>query len=585
MRPQHQSNSNSGFRIKRVQVWYALLLIACSIFVLRLFYLQVIKHDYYQMAAASKQLKEYEIPAERGIIEAHDGDKTVPIVLNETRYTLFADPLFVKDPAEAARAVAAVIGGDVGEYEDKMRQTNRYAILAKKLDEEQKRQLDALELKGIGTREQDYRTYPQGSLAAQLLGFVNDEGKGVYGIEQYLDEELRGMPGQLKAITDAAGVPLVSNADNVIAEPQAGKRVLLNIDLTMQKLLEDFLKEGLEHARSDFGSVLIMEAQTGAVKAMANYPSYNPAEFYGVKDAKRFNNAAVSEPMEIGSIMKPLTVAAGLNEGVIGPDDTFYDPGYVRLDGATVKNVEGTGGGTRSITDILRFSLNTGAVHILAQLGGGEVNDQARKTWHEYMTERYRLGKPTGIEQGYEAEGYIPDPNEGYGLNIQYANTSFGQGMTATILQTAAAYAAIVNGGTYYRPQLVDAILLPDGTRQDKRPEVLSDNVVADKVSSSIRHMLEQVPHMNNRAALRDGYSVGGKTGTAQVPSPDGGYYEDRFHGTYAGFVGGNEAEYVIVVRVDAPKIGGYAGTTAAAPIFSKASNMLIDNFGVSPRH
>src|SRR5690606_8581604 len=148
------------------------------------------------------QFKEYEIPATRGIIEAHNGDQVVPIVLNEPKYTVFADPKHVDDAAKAAEAVAQIIGGDKAELESKMRADTRYSVLAKKLSKEQAERIDALEEKGIGTREQQYRTYPQGSLAANVLGFVNDEGEGKYGLEQYLDEKLRGTPGQLRAITD-----------------------------------------------------------------------------------------------------------------------------------------------------------------------------------------------------------------------------------------------------------------------------------------------------------------------------------------------------------------------------------------------
>ncbi len=575
--------------IQRIRVWYALVLLLNAIFIIRLFYLQVIRHDYYQTAALSGQLKEYQIPAARGVIEAHNGEATVPIVLNEIRYTLFVDPVYVKDAEKAAQAVADVIGGNAEEYEKKIKTPDtRYVILAKKLSKSQHERFQKLELKGIGTREVPQRTYPQGALAAQLLGFVNDEGQGKYGVEQALNNDLRGTPGRLKAITDARGVPLAANKDNIMTEPLAGARTTLTIDIGLQQQLEDLLKTGLDRAKSESGSALIIETKTGAVKAMANFPTYNPAEFYKVEDGNVFNNGVVSAPLEIGSTMKPLTAAAALNLGVVGKNTTYFDPSRYKVDDATVTNIEEDGGaGVRSVRDILQLSLNTGATWLLMQMGGGEINKQARERWHDYMVNHYRFGKPTGIEQGYEAAGSIPDPHDGYGLNIQFANTAFGQGLTVTPIQVAAALSAVVNGGTYYQPRLIEKTT-SDGHTQTVPPKVLNSAVVKPETSQAIREMMEYTIQKNKLTyGFRQdfpAYSIGGKTGTAEVAKPNGGYYTDVFNGTFMGFVGGDEPQYGIVVRVNTPKIAGYAGSKAAAPIFVDLVGMLINNFGVTPR-
>lgn len=561
-----------------------------AVFIVRLFYLQVIRHDYYQKAALSSQLKEYEIPAERGIIEAHNGNATVPIVLNEKLYTLYADPVYVKDARHAANELARITGGKLIDYERMLgADDTRYVVLAKKLNKSQSDQINKLDLKGVGTREVPYRTYPQGSLASQLLGFVNDEGAGKYGIEQALDGELKGVPGQLKAITDAAGVPLAANEDNVNLEPEAGKRVVLTIDIGMQQQVEDILRSGLKRAKSESGSAVILDVKTGAVKAMANYPTYNPAEFYKVEDGNRFTNAAVSSPLEVGSIMKPLTVAAALDQGVVHKDQTYHDPSRYKVDDAVVSNIEEDGGaGTRSVRDILQLSLNTGATWLLMQMGGGEINQQARERWHEYMTKHYQLGKPTGIEQGYESGGVVPDPNEGYGLNIRYANTAFGQGMTATPLQMAGALAGVINGGTYYKPHLVEKTIDGSGNEHKDNPRVVHEKVVSRDVSKTVKEMMEYTIEKNQYVygfkRTYPAYSIGGKTGTAEIARPEGGYYSDIYNGMFMGFVGGNEPQYVIVVRVDKPKIPGYAGSQAAAPLFVDLTGMLINNFGVVPK-
>ncbi len=587
MQPTHAGETRH--HLFRIRLWYGILVIVVGIFLVRLFYLQVIKHDFYKTAALSGQYKEYEIQPRRGVIEVKNGEQTVPIVLNEVKYTLFADPVYVKDKQDAAEKIQSVIGGKTEDITKQLDKDTRYAVLAKKLDKGHKEQIEKLKIKGVGLREHSYRTYPQGELAANVLGFVNDEGEGKYGIEQALDKELGGKPGQLKAITDARGVPLVANHDNVIEEPLDGKRVVLTLDLPMQQQVEEFLKTGLEASKSESGSVFIMEAKTGAIKAMASYPTYNPAEFFKQEDARAFNNINVSAPYEIGSVMKPLTMAAALNTGAVDRNTSFYDPGFMQIDDAKITNVEESGGaGTRSMADILRLSLNTGTAWLLMQMGGGTINEKARTTWHDYMVNKYRFTHKTGIEQGFEGTGVVPDPNEGFGLNIQYANTAFGQGMTATPIQTGAAIASVLNGGTYYRPRLVAEVISPDGTIEKKKPDVISNNIVSRQTSDTVRDFMVNVINSNHRVyglqTLRPNYLIGGKTGTAQIADPAGGYYEDKYNGSFIGFVGGDEVEYVIIVRVDAPSVPGYAGSKAAGPIFSNITNALIDNFGVLPK-
>ncbi|MCA1807411.1 MAG: hypothetical protein LC687_06160, partial [Actinobacteria bacterium] len=366
----------------------------------------------------------------------------------------------------------------------------------------------------------------------------------------------------------------------------------LTIDVGLQKQLENVLEDGLEHAGSDSGGALILDANTGAIKAMANLPSYNPARFSEVsqEDSHVFTNDLVASPLEIGSIMKPFTMAAALDSGVVNKNTTYYDPNQFTVDGATITNVaESSGIGTRSMEDILQLSLNTGATWLLKQMGGGEINEKARTTWHSYMTEKYFFGSQTGVEQGYEAAGSIPSPVDGYGLNIQYANTAFGQGMTATPLQAAAAFAAIVNGGTYYQPRLVDAVSENgEADRQLIQPIVKEPKSVDPSASQDTRGLLLNAFAKNYRFygldSLREGYSIGGKSGTAQVPNPEGGYYEDRFNGTFIGFVEGLDQTYVIIARVDDPSIGGYAGSTAAGPVFTQLAEVIIDSYNLQPK-
>lgn len=582
---------NSPQSIRRTRIVYVILACIFAVFILRAFYLQVVKYQFYHKAALSDQLKEYEIPAERGKIKAHMGDTTVPIVLNEKLYTIYADPALIKekDADKVANSLQEYLGGNAGDYKRKITQKDtRYVILAKKVAKDTKKKLFNLKYPGIAAEEQLYRTYPNSQLASQLLGFVNNEGKGVYGVEQALNNKLAGTNGELKAVTDINGVPLAANTGNILKSPVAGSDVTLTIDIGMQKQLEDILKKGVEKAKGKSANALIMDVNSGAVKAMANYPTYSPAKYGEVEDNATFNNGTVSNSIEIGSIMKALTTAAALDTGAVTPTQTYYDPSKYVIDDFTVKNIEEDGGpGTKSIKDILDLSLNTGATWELMQMGGGQLNMQGRQKWYDYMTEHFRFGKETGIEQGTESEGIVPRPeNNGAGINLTYANTSFGQAMTATPVQSAAAMAAVVNGGTYYQPTLVDTFTDNKGKEVKQQPKVVKTGVVSQTTADELIPMLENVvsTHRFARKFDQSSYMVGGKTGTAQIAKPTGGYYENDYNGTYLGFVGGDKPQYVVVVFVNRPTVPGYAGTAAAQPIFGDLAHMLIDNFGVTPK-
>ncbi len=596
MTPRTPQTSSGNLRVntnRRLFIWYAGVIAVIAIIILRLFYLQIIRHDYYQKQAYADQLKQYTIAADRGVIEAQEDSQTVPIVLNEKLYTLYADPSLVKNALAGAQKLASITRGDASQYAKSMALKNsRYQVLAKRLTQQQSEQISALKLPGIGLQAQNYRTYPQGSLASQLLGFVNNDGKGTYGLEQALNKQLSGTPGVLKAITDVNGVPLAASRDNIQVNPVTGDNVVLTINLAMQQVLENYLKQDAQKAKSDNASALIMNPSTGAIVAMANWPTYDPSQYFNVSNGALFNNTAVSEPFEIGSIMKTLTTSAALDQGVITPSTSYYDPGKWPLDGSVVKNVEEDGGaGPSDISKILNLSMNTGATWMLMQMGHttGQVNRQARDRWYDYMVNHFQLGKDTGIEQGYESPGYIPPPDKGYGLQLTYANTAFGQAMTATPLQMAAALSSVLNGGTYYQPHLVAQLVTSSGHTDTVRPKVVRKNAVSAKVGQQMQSLMEGVVQTKVQQGFRNmefpaNYSVGGKTGTAQIADPHGGYYGDRFNGTFIGFVGGDNPQYVIMVAVKEPHVGGYAGTSAAMPLFADLAHMLINNFNVTPK-
>jgi cell division protein FtsI/penicillin-binding protein 2 len=573
---------------RRLLIWYAVLIFIIGVIILRLFYLQVIRHDYYQKAALNDQLKQYTISAERGTINAHQGSIIVPLVLNQKLYTLYADPSLVKDKQSTAEKLAAVTKGSAADYQKAINVKNsRYAVLAKRLSEQQSQTILKLKLPGIGTQGQDYRVYPQGQLAANLLGFVNDDGQGRYGIEQLFNGQLKGSPGLLKAITDVNGVPLAASKDNIQKNPQPGASYTMTIDTAMQRQAEDILKNGLQKIGSKSGSLVIIDPNDGSIKAMANYPTYDPSKYYDVKDLSAFNDSAVSAPLEVGSITKTLTISAGLDSGAITPDMSYTDPGYVTVDGATIKNVESIPQQPVDLHEILKYSLNTGAVHVLKQMGGGEINQKGRDTLYDYFTNHFRLGKVTGVEQPNEQPGLVHGPDKGSALDLLYANMAFGQGYTATILQMGAALSSVLNRGTYYQPHLIDSQTAASGKTTVTTPKVLEKNVVKPATSLQLQQLMEYVFQQNYNVYetdLHPGYNVGGKTGTGQIAA-NGGYKEGVYNGTFMGFVGGDQPQYVVAVLVNSPQLTGFesAGAQGAAPIFGKVADMLINDFNVEP--
>jgi stage V sporulation protein D (sporulation-specific penicillin-binding protein) len=576
--------NNKVLAIKRIRIWYSFLIIIIAIFAIRLFYVQILSYTRYKNAALSDQLKEYQIPANRGVIEINDGSQIVPLVLNQTLYTLYVDPSFIKKPQQTAIKIASIIGGNADTYVKKMAVRNsRYQILAKRITVDQSNSILAFKNPGVGTSPQDYRTYPQGGLAAQVLGFVNSDGTGEYGVEQALNKQLAGTPGKVKAITDANGVPL--------AATKSGNNLILSMDLGMQSQMEQILANQYKATKSQGLSAVIMDPSTGQIKAMANYPSYDPSNYQNVSDPSLFQNAAASNAIEPGSTMKLLTTAAALDQGVIQPNTTFYDPAHWLVDGFNITDIEQDGGARQqNISSLLSLSLNTGAVWLLMQMGGGQINTKGINSWYNYMVNKFHFGQTTNVEQGYESAGYVPRPDiSDPSIDLTYANTSFGQGIQITALQEAAAISSVLNGGTYYQPSVLSASVSPDGKTTPIKPKIVAKHVVSPKIGP------EMIPLMENVVTtyLHEGfgfmnfssdYIVGGKTGTAQIAQPGGGYFSNIYDGTYVGFVGGDKVQYVIVVFNTKPNVPGYAGAYGGQPVFADLAHMLINDGYVEPK-
>ena len=559
-----------------------------AVFAARLFFIQVIQHNYYVSEARKTQVTRLTIFPERGLLYARDGSAIAPLVLNETVYTVFADPREVADSSAIKQKLQSIAGGELidesfGKLSDKQL---RYVVLARQVSRTQAELIKKENLAGIGLQKGTRRVYPEGALAGQLLGYVNTEGIGQYGLEGYLNDQLAGVPGLLQSVTDVRRIPLTIGSDNIEKPVKDGDDLVLSIDRNIQQQAEKALQDQVDIVHSKNASVIIMNPNNGQVLAMANNPTYEPANYSKTTDYSLFQNTVVNNAYEAGSVIKTLTVAAGLDNGAITPTSTSANPtGCTEVEDRTICNVVRNVSTKPTTQELLTFSLNTGAVNVLRELGGGTFNLSGRQKLYNHFVNRFRLTKPTGIEQAGEATGLLYSPDNEEGNNVRYANMTFGQGMTATMVQVASAFSATINGGTYYRPTLVYGTQQPGGKIQTVQPTVVQTGVISSQHSAEIRDLVWHTRYDRQGRSLDPaGYRVGGKTGTSEVIDPaTGRYTSDHTVGSYLGFGGGERPEYVIMIRMDDAQGGVFAGSNAAMRAFTAISNWLITYLNVKP--
>lgn len=570
-------------KMSRTNILGLALLLAFSAIVVRLFQLQIIDNEKYLALADAEQMKRFEIPAQRGLIYAMDGKTPTKLVMNESIYTVFADPQMIKDDekSEIISKIKEVAGGNVRDGFESLldKKESRYQILATKISRKQAEMIKESDFTGIGFQETSQRVYPEGQLASQVLGFVNSEG-GQYGIEGALNDELSGKDGQLKTVTDVSGVPLTIGSRDIDTPAEDGKNVVLSIDRNIQAQAEKILKNKLESSGAKDGSVIVMDPQTGKVMAMANYPTYNPAEFSTVTDVSVFTNGTTTSAYENGSVIKSLTMAIGIDTGVVSPSDTYYNKDFVEIEDITIKNAVLGHTGMVTFQTAMNYSLNTGMVEIASRLGGGQINKTARDMMYNYYHDRFGLGEKTGVEV-YEEKGTVISPENAEGNAVRYSNMSFGQGMNTTMIQTASAFSSIINGGTLYKASVINGEITSSGEYKQADAEVRQENVIKSTTSDQIRDVL--VTARNSVGTTNDlaGYRVGGKTGTSQTIE-NGGYVDYQTIGSYLGFGGNNTPKFVIMVAVSGAG-QNLQGTQDAGPIFTELSNWMLTYLKIQP--
>ncbi len=570
---------------RRESLLGAILILGSAVLIVRLFQIQILSHGKYTEMAYKEQVKKLAIPAKRGLIYAMDGDTPKPVVLNTTVYKMFIDPVIVKDQ----EAVRSVLLNDLKDraYElDKLdskleNKKSRYQVVAVDLTRDEAESIKSKKILGVGFQAVSKRVYPEGTLAAQVLGFVNAEG-GQYGVEGGLNDRLSGKDGMLESVTDVAKVPLTIGDQNVHIPAIDGDNLVLTIDKNAQAYVEKVITEEATKANLEEVSVVVMNPNNGQVMAMANYPSFDPDKYTTVTDASLFNNRCTMIPYEPGSVIKTLTMSMALNEGIVSPTTTFDNRDTVRVGAEDIRNAIRGHTGTVTMQDAMRYSLNTGMVDILSRSGGGQINSKSINLLYSYFHDRFRLGKSTGIEIP-EVKGIVVPPTSQEGNAIRYANMSFGQGMDLTMLQVATAFSSVVNGGYYYQPTIVGGTIDASGNFVIADASKPTGQIVKTETSRTLRQMITKSRSDDGTGRLDPkGFEIGGKTGTSET-IVDGKYTKEQTIASYLGYGGGAKPEYVIMVRVGSK--GRYlVGGVEAAPIFGQISNWLLEYLKITPK-
>ena len=606
---------------RRIKILKYITFVAFAAIVVRLFFIQIIEHDAWVAKASEQHTMLETIVAKRGEIYMKDKGEPVPVVLNQTAYQIVIDPAVTeKEPIEKVLNTYAKDYLSANLDEIYSQDGLRYAVVAKNVPRQAAEKIAAEDISAVWFYKNNQRVYPEGTLASGLLGFVNADGKGQYGVEGSLGQILSGKDGLLKATADVNNVALSIGNDNVKIPAEDGKNVVLSVDRGLERGVEEITSQALASTAATNASVLVMNPNTGEVLTMANLPSYNPSDYGNVSDASAYLNYTIDVPYEPASICKNFAFSAAINEGVMTPDTTFFNKHYEEVDDWKIWNAEQRSilYGTLTMRDALYWSLNTGSIYALKLLGGNpnQINQQGREKLYDYYYNKFRLGQATGVELA-EAIGYIEDPNEGWGRDSTYANMTFGQNLQITMLQTATAFSAVINGGTWRTPSVVKGYyengeILPlnatwtgddsggglprslsdvgeDRSRQDPSSIAaagpaegkVEDKILTDETSAMMRGML-----INNRSYKNDraGYDIGGKSGTAQVVR--NGAYDDSFAeliGSYIGFIApsGEMPQYVIMTKMWGE--GQSIGSGDAMDLFDKLSSYLIDYYKIKP--
>jgi cell division protein FtsI (penicillin-binding protein 3) len=532
----------------------------------RLIDLQIFQYSALMARAEKQQLRTITAPAERGEILDRTGRV---LAYSVDADSVFADPTEVDDPAAVAAAVCHALAecgaADRQAMEKKLRGSGQFAYLQRKVSPDEEQRLRDLKLKGIGFLKESRRYYPNKELAAHVLGYVGLDNVGLAGIESSYDAQVRGREGKLLVQTDARQQRVFSHVERPATE---GATLELTIDQILQFTAERELRIGVEENQAAGGSAVIMDPNTGEILAMANYPTFNPNTFArATAEARR--NRAVQDLYEPGSTFKIVTASAALEEHVVQPDDPIdTSPGRITFGSRVIRDTHEYG--TLAFTDVIVKSSNVGAIKIGMRLGPERLG--------RYIS-RFGFGQSIAPDFRGENAGIVWSPDK---LNPSaLASVSMGYQVGVTAVQMAAAVSSIANGGTLYEPRVVRAVI-KDGKRVEVAHKAIR-RTVSEATAAELTTMMEQVVERGTaKAARMDGFTIAGKTGTAQKLI-DGRYSRSEYNASFVGFIPSRKPALTIIVVIDSPHGNGYYGGTVAAPIFKRIAQESLRHLGIGP--
>lgn len=558
---------------KRLGICVLALMIFCAVISVRLIYLQVVERHSLAMMAERLSEGDRKLQSPRGTIYDRNGKV---LAISEMAKSLYADPTMLnKSPEETARILAPYLTLPEEEIKERLSRDTAFVWLERTMDHERyegaARIVKEMKIEGLRFVDENHRYYPNNGLAAQLIGFVGENDKGLDGIEMILDDVIRGSVRTFRLTTDKNNIPIFDSALEKVL-PDKERSVHLTIDNTIQFLAEKSLDGVMERSKPDGAAVIVMDPKTGEILAMASRPGYNLNDF-GSGSPDQYRNRAVMNLYEPGSTFKPVMAAAAIDSGKWDVHRVYHDAGQIQVADRTIQNWDEEGRGDVTVEDILKYSINTGMVAMGLAAGGATMIDYAQ---------RFGFGRATGIELAGEGEGILFDPSD-MGP-VDEATMAIGQSIAVTPLQMVQAFSAFANGGRMMKPFVIKEIDNPDGTVYQKTSPREAGRPVSKETADLISRILaEEVSTGGGQTAKVPGYQFCGKTGTAQRLDPvHGGYAEGQYIGSFIGFGPLEDPQYVVLIVVDNPK-GLYYGAEIAAPVFQDMMTDIVRIKGIAP--
>lgn len=563
----------------RIRIITTIVLLLALVLVFRLYQLQVVNNDFYLKRAEAQYVHTKQNLYSRGSIffTTRDGEKVSAASISSGHLMAF-NPSAITDPQNVCDKLVPflTIDRELCVYRASL-PDRTYVEIEKTISDEAADKIFDLGLDGVYLYKNQWRYYPGGDLSAKTIGFVgfsNDsknELHGKYGLERYYDSVLF-RDNEIKTVNFFAEI--FSNLGNFVYKKEEVKQgdITTTIEPTVARMLSSVLEETNTKYRSKMTGAIIMNPKTGEIYAMDSVPGFD-LNNRGTSTVAQFKNPLVENVYEFGSTIKPLTMAAGLDSGVVNANSTYNDKGSITLDTATISNFDGRGRGVVDMQEVLNQSLNTGVAHIVKKMGKDKFRD--------YFL-NFKLGSETGIDQPNEVFGLVDNLHSP--RDVEYATASFGQGIAFTPIAITRALAILGNGGYLINPHIVSKIEYNDGTAKEVRyPE--GEQVISKETSEEISRMLTNVV---DEALAHGEYSlpthtIGAKTGTAQISNPrGGGYYEDKFLHSFFGYFPAFDPQFIVFMYTVEPKNVKYASETLTEP-FMNITKFLINYYNIPP--